>query len=353
MSYRSIPFLFLGILPLLGFSCKGPVGSGNHMQADSIAGILFQDSQNNYWFEIKEKGVGRFNGRELALFSKADGLCGLRIISVQEDKEGNLYFDTTDGVCRFDGNSFTSLEVVKGSADKWQLHPDDLWFRMGWDQPGPYRFDGTNLYSLEFPQAPLEKEFHAKYPNASYNPYGIYSMYFDSDGVLWFGTASFGLCRFDGENFGWLYEEHLTQTPAGGDFGIRSIVEDEAGHFWFCNTRYRFEILPDSTHIRKESNWLNYRKEEGAGYTDSQGNTSFPYFMSIVKDDEGDLWMLTYDEGVWRKKGEELIHYPVKDGEKTALLFSIYKDNEGTIWLGEHGGGTYVLKDDAFHRFTF
>ncbi len=61
---------------------------------------------------------------------------------------------------------------------------------MGWDSKrGPYRYDGEHLYHLEFPKTAQADTFHAKYPQATYDPYGIYSMYKDRAGHMWFGTA--------------------------------------------------------------------------------------------------------------------------------------------------------------------
>jgi ligand-binding sensor domain-containing protein len=220
---------------------------------------------------------------------------------------------------------------------------------MGWKKSGPYRYDGESLYSLAFPKPDLVDEFYAKYPNVSYSPYGIYTMYKDRKGSLWFGTASLGVCRYDGKSISWLYEKQLTETPAGGDFGIRSIIEDKDGYFWFCNTRYRYEILPNSTELNR-TDQVNYRKENGIGTANDEGK-DFPYFMSIAADNKGDLWMVTYDDGVWQNNGETLLHHPVKDGDKSVLLFSIYKDRQGVLWLGTHNAGVFKFNGKTFEKF--
>ena len=62
--------------------------------------------------------------------------------------------------------------------------------------------------------------------------------------------------------------------------------------------------------------------------------------------------MATYDEGVWRNNGKNLLHYPVKDGDKEVLLFSIYLDRQGMLWLGTQGAGVYWFNGEAFVRFV-
>lgn len=353
-----IPSLLLSLLMACS-ACKGqgPVDTATTPPAEGAVGravngldpqanLIFQDRHNNYWFGSKDKGVYKYDGKSLVLFTSEDGLCACSVLGAQEDRSGNIYFDTPDGVCRFDGRQFTTLEVAESNGE-WTSAPEDLWFRMGWDANGPYRFDGKNLYHLEFPKNGMEDEFRAKYPDVSYNPYGIYSIYKDRGGNMWFGTSSLGLYRFDGKKVSWMYERHLTETPGGGAFGIRSIAEDKDGYFWICNTNYKYRILPGRTEAAGV-NPVNYQRETGIEH---KGNEA-PYFLSIATDNNGDLWMATYDDGVWRNNGETLIHYPVKDGERDILLSSIYKDNQGELWLGTQEDGAYQFNGKVFEKFA-
>ena len=52
---------------------------------------------------------------------------------------------------KFDGQKFTALEIVENSSveNEWKSEPNDLWFRMGWNNSGPYRFDGKQLYGFQ------------------------------------------------------------------------------------------------------------------------------------------------------------------------------------------------------------
>lgn len=319
--------------------------------AEIVGGVMvvFQDKQDNYWFGGNDKGLYKYDGKTLLLFTTKDGLYSSDILGIQEDSFGNIYLDGPTAVCKFDGQKFTSLTIAERAKNEWKLDPRDLWFRMGWDHSGPYRYDGKLLYPLELPKSSIADEFYAINPNASFNPYGIYSMYKDRKGHLWFGTSSLGVCRYDGKTLSWLYEKQLTETPSGGSFGIRSIIEDKAGAFWFCNTQYRYNILP-TQHTSKGTNWIDYEREAGIG-TSSNAKASFPYFMSIVEADNGDLWMATYEMGVWRNNGKELIHYPIKLEGKNVLLFSIYKDRQGGIWLGTHQAGVYQYNGTDFEQF--
>jgi len=220
-------------------------------------------------------------------------------VLTESQNQGNIYISTLEGINKFDGHTFTALTAIpsKPSSDNWKLQPDDLWFNiLGKNgDKGPYRYDGKNLYQLEFPKHYMADEYFARFPNKSWSPYDVYYIYKDSKGTMWFGTAEFGVCRYDGNSLSWLYEDHLTNSPNGASFGIRSILEDEEGKYWFCNTRYRFNI--------------------------------------------------SYD-------GKKSTHYPLKDNGQDITLFSIYEDKEDQIWLGTHETGVLKFNGETFEKFT-
>ena len=270
---------------------------------------VFQAKNNDYWFGSNDRGVYRYDGKALVNFTTKDGLVSNRIRGIQEDKSGNIYFTTYEGISKFDGQAFTTLSVPANSAPtEWKKQPDDLWFVGAPDTGVVYRYDGKSLHRLELPKTKIGEEHIAKFPrskfpNVKHLPYDVYTIVKDSKGNLWFGTASAGVCRFDGKSFSWLYEKHLTDIEGGGSFGIRSILEDKEGAFWICNTRYRYRIDPkDAPDPGKEL--IKYKREKGIDQLKDLDGADHIYFMSIVEDEKGVLWMATYGSGVWRYDGD-------------------------------------------------
>jgi ligand-binding sensor domain-containing protein len=316
-------------------------------QIDKTIWVIYQDKKSNYWFGSKENGVFFYTGQLLKHITIQDGLVSNEIRGFQEDSAGNIFIETERGVSKFDGQFFKTLQIANPDSPKndWVLEPDDLWFRIGFNNNGPYRFDGEYLHHLKFPKSPQEDEFNSKNKNASYRPYGLYTIYKDRKGFMWFGTASLGVCRYDGKTLSWHYEEHLQTTPEGGDFGTRAIFEDKEGKFWINNTHFQYNLKANN------SSNINFEKEAGIGYLNTKNEIEFPFFLSITEDNEGNLWMVTYDNGVWKFNGKELINYPVKDGETDVLLFTIFKDNKGVLWLGSHNAGIYKFNGHSFEKF--
>lgn len=317
--------------------------------------LIYQATNGDYWFGSDADGVYRYDGKTIIHFSEKDGLSNNRIRNIQEDKQGNIYFATLGGISKFDGQTFATLTAITSTSanDNWKLNSDDLWFAMTGKngEKGPYRYDGKNLYQLEFPKHYLADKYFAENPDKPWSPYEVYSIYKDSKGNMWFGTGTFGVCRYDGKSLSWLYEGHLTNIPNGGSFGIRSVIEDTAGRFWICNTNYRYTVSPDS--IKENDKVLiKYERQKGIESIKLANGNDFIYFMSAINDNDGNLWLATYDQGVWCYNGKTAKQYIVKDGAKNATLFSIYEDKKGGLWLGTHEAGAYKFNGQTFEKFA-
>ena len=320
-------------------------------ELDKSIWFIFQDKNNHYWFASNGKGLYRHDGKILTHFTTGHGLLNDSIRGIQEDKTGNIFITSLGGIQKFDGRKFTTLPAV--SVSEWKNNPDDLWFsilgKAGED--GPYRFDGKTLYHLKFPKHRLEDQYYRDNPNRPWSPYEVYTIYKDSKGNIWFGTSNFGICRFDGKSLNWMYEEHLTLIEDGGSFGIRSIIEDKEGKFWFCNTSYRYNISPEESG-GQDKTLINYKREAGISNLKTPEGKDMIYFMSAVEDNNGDMWMATYSQGVWKYDGKNITRYPVKKGAEDITLFSIYKDKQGDLWLGTHEAGAYKFNGKIFEKFS-
>lgn len=329
---------------------------------DSAIWYMFQDSKGAYWFGSRGRGLYRWRRGEdsFAVFTTESGLPHNEIGKMQEDRAGNLYIDTAGGITRFDGRTFTALKEDDSApvSTEVKLGPDILWFRAGGDQPHALFYDGKALRKLRMPTTPDGDAFEARIPRSKYPrrgcPYDAYTIYQDSRGNVWFGTANLGAWRFDGKTFAWISEKEIGfDEKDNRTFGTRSIIEDRDGRFWITVTRHSFDMYPAATASSiKNDGGLYYTKAPGLAHAREGVDEDYTYIMSMTKDKAGDLWMATYGAGVWRYDGKTLTNYPVVVDGQPITVFSIYCDREGGLWLGTHEHGVCRFNGTAFEKFS-
>ena len=116
---------------------------------------------------------------------------------------------------------------------------------------------------------------------------------------------------------------------------------------------YRYQVYGlDDAESRKSTNEiLDYHRIESIGSLDGAPDGNITEYLSSVRDNDNNLWFVTYTNGVWLYDGKEITHYEVKNGRSNITLFYIYKDNHGDLWLGTHENGVYKLDGKEFKRF--
>ena len=313
--------------------------------------LVYQDKKNNYWFGSWEDGLYKYDGKTLLHFTTKNGLPNNRIDEIKEDNSGNIYFNTSSGIIKSDGENFLLLKVTD-LDNHWKLEPNDLWFKDGWNSGYVFRYDGNYLYKLQLPKTKLGEDHILKNPNNP-NPYTVYSIYKDSKGNIWFGTGALGVFRYNGKSFDWILEKDVVEIfndPSEGSNGVRSIIEDKDGYFWF-NSMFRYNVYNNKKPIKNNLGSTFYHREKNIGSLDGKSDGKLNEYLSIAKDNKNELWIATYNAGVYHYNGKNTTHYIVKDGSKEITLFTIYKDNAGHLWLGTHETGAYKFNGQTFERF--
>jgi ligand-binding sensor domain-containing protein len=323
-------------------------------QLDDSCWVVFQDRDGAYWFGSDGRGVCRYDGKVITRFTTAHGLVNDRVRGIQQHApSGHILISTLDGVSRFDGERLVTLPLEHADSPDagWRLDASDVWIR-GFSGPmGPCRYDGKTLHALQFTKSPQEDAWRLRYPNVPWNPYEIWCVYTDRRGHIWFGTATLGVCRFDGQTREWMYESHLSELPREALFGIRSIIEDRDGAFWICNTQFRFAMAPRDA-LKHTPGAIAYSRKPGIDVSSVGLTEPFFYFLSVTQDARGHLWMATYSGGVFEYDGAKLTHYPLKDAAGADITtFWISTDNHGELWLGTHEHGPQRFTGKTFERF--
>lgn len=355
------------LLLTMNFSCvehtstenetdKSALAANSHtdtLQFTSGISAIFQDSKGNYWFGSLREGVAVYNGKTFQYFSRNDGLTDNQIHSIQEDKEGVIWFNTQTGVSSYDGtriinhtdaaakalqNSFQiqSKEPLQG---EWMKADNDLWFEAG-NKDGVYRFDGQKLNYLALPPH--------KILNPNDNLFAVTDISKGKNNMIWFATYA-GVFGYNGSNFTIITDDTLGYDRKVAPLHIRSILEDAKGRLWIGNNGIGV-LLKDGDSV------INFSKKNNLVHPDSKhrGDKSpqgtMEHVFAIAEDSKGNIWFGDRDAGVWKYDGVAMKNFTKTDGLTSDFAISIYKDKNGELWFGMTDGSIYRLNGERFEK---
>ena len=297
--------------------------------AGDVSSIL-QDREGNLWFTTPI-GVCRYDGTKYANFTTRDGLADDLSYSSLQDREGNLWFGTLGGgVSRYDpstslrtgGKRFTTFTTKDGLASNsvsslLQDREGNLWFGTN---GGVSRYDGHAFTSLTVKDG---------------LPHNVvFSILQDREGNLWFGTVK-GASRYDGKVW-----TTFTTKDGLADNRVLSIIQDREGVFWFGTrgggvSRYDGKV------------WTTFTTKDGLA--DNR-------MRSIIQDREGKLWFGTMGGGVSRydpatplmADGPIFTNFTTDNGLAGNGVMSLFQDREGHLWVGTTGRGASRYESETF-----
>ncbi|HEV7506172.1 MAG TPA: two-component regulator propeller domain-containing protein [Thermoanaerobaculia bacterium] len=300
-----------------------------------------QDKAGNLWFGTTGEGVYRYDGKSFTNFTEKDGLSSNDVWSIYEDKVGNLLFGTGDGVCRYDSSAslktgsktFTALRMTEASENNfdpinpgnsnrspqsavWSILQDkagNFWF--GTDE-GVFRYNGTSFTRFLHNGSVIN--------NSGLHLKSISSIVEDKSGNIWFASwLREGVCRYDGKT--------LTSFKPNGDDMVHSILEDKNGNLWFGTRdhgacRYDEKNFTSFADVKIFSTSTVYSMAE-----DKSGKIWFA--TENGSGEEGE------DGGVWRYDGKSFARFTKKEGLSHNGVFCVVEDKSGSLWFGTRGMG--------------
>ncbi len=345
-------------------------GRGHWRTYDGVDGLpenhvraVLQDRDGNLWFGT-EVGACRYDGRTWATFTMQDGLGDNYVQAIFQDRDGQLWFGTRGGVSCYDGQTFTSFTVQDGLADNsvfsiFQDRDGILWFGTGSFRAsgrGVSRYDGQRFTTLT--------------TNDGLADDTVLSIFQDRDGILWFGTRD-GVSCYDGQTF-----TSFTVQDGLADNSVFSIFQDRDGILWFGTnggaSRYdgqRFATLTTNDGLadnvvrsvcQDREGLLWFCTHGGVNCYDGQKFTTFTsqngladsVVRSVCQDREGHLWFGTMGGGVSRYDQQRFITFTTDDGLAGNWVRSILQDRKGHLWFGICGGGVCRYDGETFSTFS-
>ncbi len=302
------------------------------LSSNTVNAIL-KDSYGLVWFAT-EDGLDRFDGLNIKVYRHKRGntetLQSNEILSLHEDKAGNLWVGTSGGsLSLYDrkkdafinfpsnttGNAISNNVILSICSD----YKGNIWIA---NYSGVNILDSATRRITKLPDVPdsLKSAFLQ----------GVNILFEDKSHRMWIGT-NHGLYQYNPKNQTCRrFFQNENDIYGLSNDNINAIAEDEKGNLWI-GTSNGLNILPSGT-----STIFNYRK-----YNDKVLINNFIYAISISGDT---LWIGT-SEGLnlLNTSTNEISTYSLDHRDIHSLtahsVRCIYIDNLGIYWLGTSGGG--------------
>jgi len=278
----------------------------------NIIKTLIQDREGNYWIGTWN-GLCKYKGNRFVTFTVEDGLNNNNILSIASDSSGIIWMGTlTGGVNYFDGKSLQSLGLESGlrSSTIWSIFIDNkegYWFGT---TNGPALL---NLTTYQF-----------THPYPFFDNLIIYTIIKDKKGRLMLGTDKGIYIRNDKGEF-----INIGKTEGLENDKVRVLFEDRDGKVWVGTLKGTYYLQNDTAY-----NFNHTFELPGAPVT------------SIIQDSTGNIITSTYDFGIYAIMGPGP-DYQLRILNKTnglyndRVLFNFLDQNQN-MWLGSPSGIDWI-----------
>lgn len=245
-----------------------------------------------------------------------DGLPQNTVTSLVRTKRGHLWFGTSDGLVRYDGDRFkvfdgrsTPVLAVGATVALMEDGRGRLWIG---------RNENVVLYE--------DGAFRQLLGSEELGQGTVWDFCEAPDGTVWAASAK-GLLRWkDGK------ARLLTEKDGLPSIRFRSVCVDEEGVLWAgTNGAGLVSVRDGRVTIRTKATGL-------------PSDT----IAAVLPDPSGGIWAATAGAGLVRLRGDTQRVWGPADGLPTDQLTALAFDRAGSLWIGTWGGGICRFRDGVF-----
>jgi signal transduction histidine kinase/ligand-binding sensor domain-containing protein len=301
----------LGLQQLIKDSWK-PFAAPGLNGEDLEVSVLFVDRENTLWVGTVNQGIYRIHDGKSEHFSGADGLSGDTVTGFYEDREGDLWVATTEGIDAFRDISVLTFSTREGlrSGNAYSVlaaHDGTVWI----GNSGSLDFiRGNKLDSIR-----LRAGQH------------ITSLLEDHIGQLWVGI----------DNALYIYKEGRFEEITGAKDNplgpVVALAEDREGSIWVELSRDRKRLVRiKDRKVREE-----FLPPE------------VPVAISLAADPNGGIW-LGMTSGLARYRNNHLETFPVSKTQNPKVLQIVVRPDG--FMLGASSGGLVYWRNETVRVLT-
>lgn len=286
---------------------------------------LFEDNNGDIWAGTWEGGLARVDSENnVSLFSNANGLPGMKIWSIIQDREGNILIGTNEnGLCVYKGGHFISYFKEDGliNSQVWsvlQTSDGNFWFGTN---------EGISILERDSSGESFKDYSYLKGERIGY-------LKEDNYGTMWIGTLNSGVSSFDRSG------DHIFNARINNGLSQNQVTAmeiDSENNLWVGSLDGLFFYEIDDKKLTRLS------QENGL-----KGNS----ISAVFVDSKGRIWVGAVGEGITMISGSDFVQIDM-GFDFTPRCFT--EDHQGMIWIGTEGRGLLQYNPDEMdiiHSFT-
>ncbi|MBA2611443.1 MAG: SpoIIE family protein phosphatase [Bacteroidetes bacterium] len=272
---------------------------------------VFEDKKGYLWFCTKE-GLSRFDGITFRNFTVADGLPSPIVTGACQDNNGNVWISTVKGLAIFKNNRFDTVPNLKRIQCINLIKANDgtIWAAGG---------DGLTHIDPLNKEKPLMKNY-----------------------ILGEKVAN--------KAFRNLWQNKKGEIMGGGESGCFIIKNDSL---------VRYNDLPGPVYTMLEfedgTEWFTGWDRPLSIYKNGKLEKEIKlgsFALDMLRDAKGNIWLATWDKGIFKYNGTDFINYSAKEGLAFNSFWGIDEDSGGNLWLSSWGRGLFKYSGESFTRLS-
>ena len=295
---------------------------------------LLRDRHGGLWIgALRDRGLLHIHEGRTDSFSQPEGLSGESVNSIFEDREGNIWVATIDGLDRFrefaiptftDKQGFSSrglFSILAGrdgslwlgasnGVNRWNQGQITIYRNRGLGDANGSPVSGQTAGNGTTSPGSVRQITDAGLPDDS-----VYSIFEDHLGQIWIGTQ-IGVGFLKSDRF-----VPIASVPYGIVYGF---AEDNSGNVWMSHQDGLFRMSGEQ--VLERISWTTLGRQQAAN-------------ALVYDSSKGGLWLGFRDGGVgYFQNGQLGALYSPADGLGDGTVRGFYFDKKATLWVQTEGG---------------
>jgi len=302
---------------LEGYPIRGTVNPNAPLpDRDVDSNKLLRDRDGGLWIGTHDRGLIHVHHGRTDVFTKSDGLSGNIIAGLFEDREGNIWVSTAEGLDRFRELPIATISTKQG------LSSDNT------DSVIAAR-DGSVWVASDAGLTRLKDGQSTIFRNANGLPDDVVQSLFEDDGErIW---------AFTGHGLAYLKDGRFVAAGAVPSREVYSITGDKAGNLWLSGNGGLSHLLDG--HLVENFPWSALRRHQQA---------------RVVVPEQGGVWLAFWTDGgvSYFKDGQVRTSYTAADGLGKGPVADLRLGRDGALWAATQEGGLSRIKDGRIATIT-